>query len=324
MAHSRFRSTYWLLGFFVILLLVVLFFGTEGADKSRRRANVDAPFLKSSQLENMSSISFASSGAEDLHLERDDESQWTVGSFLVDKRESDQLIEALMELPTGKVVSKNKDNWYKYGLSEGSTSDIILSTDNEEVAQLFVGSRGPSFQTLYVRRDDDDQVYLVKSSLDRFFNYDVARWRDKRVLPLDLDTVVRVSVRVREEKWSFENASGSWILVGEDISDTPAEEALILDYFDDLFGLRAETLEADVSLFGESDNVVFMEMTDGSTFQLGIDKQEEKVYAQLSSQEDLMVLSSDFSARLRPSFLEITSDENDSPEDASETASDGQ
>jgi len=299
---KAFRSTSILLGIFVLLLLVVVLFGTDRAEKRRIDTQTSAPVLSERQVRQIDQIVFSPAGAEEVTLMKDEE-VWMVNGVLVDKPEQEKLEEALMNMETGKMVSKSMDNWDKYGVTENASSVRFLANEQEISAQYF-GSVGPSYQSVYVRRDDDESVYVVNTDLDDFLRYDVNRWKNKDLFSVDQNEIRAVKVRIGEERWQFELQQGEWKwLDGEE--GKSVESDTIAEYLKTLLSLRAEGIENDQTLFENADNAIALVTASGEEYVVSVDKKDDnQSFIRITGQPDLFRLSNDLSARLRPEFLQ--------------------
>jgi len=305
MERSRFRSTYILLVLLVVLLGTVLFYASEGADQRRKTNRVEKLVMTESQIEDLTKITLQRAGTELVTLQLSDEKQWLIEESLVDQDEFVQLEASLQLLPLGEVVSKNPANWSKYGVDEASAAVITLYEGEEQIAQYFFGRPGSRSQSLHLRRNDDEKVYVVETDLSRFVSYDVNRWIDKRLFPVVKDDIESISVRIAEERWSYAYQAEQWGQVSDSGTKSLADQSAFQSYLDDLLNVKATALESDLSLFEEADNAVAVVLNDGTEIVVSIDnKDDEGIYAQVSAKEVLFRLSSDLSERLRPSFLE--------------------
>lgn len=300
---KKFSSTFILLGVFVLLLLVVVFFTSDGAKQRRDEKAEMKPLLPSSVIDTMTKVVFVSQGDE-LVLERAEGGEWKVGDVIVDPDEQKKLLDVLAQLPRGKVVSRTKANWSKYGL-EGETGSVVkLLKGDVELANLFIGTPGPTYKQMYLRWDEEEQVRLVETELNLLAGYDLNRWRDKRVVAVDQSDIVAVSARVGEERWSFKLENSKWVQIKEAESAPEIDQQKMAQYVKDLLDLKAVSYEADLKRFTKADNALALTLKDGTEVIVSVSKKaEDEFYGQVTGQAELMRLNSDLGTRLRPSFL---------------------
>lgn len=323
---SRFRSTYILLGIFLILFLIVVFFENDGADKKKINERLDRPVFTQSQLDSLDKITFISTPADEsaelvpggLSILIEDE-LWTVEGQPVDAGQQDRLWEMLRKLPAGKVVSKNKANWDKYGLTDDLAKKALLYDGDNLISTLYFGSPGTSYVNVHIRWDDIDEVHLVKTDFAQFFDYDMGRWKNKSLFLVDKENISGMTVRVGEERWVFTADGDDWFQV----SDLGTVSISLVDefdtYLDNILELKGNNIETDMSLFGEADNALALTLRNGDEYVVSIDSTDEdpvRYFAMTSAQTDLISISSDYADRFRPDFLKINSpDDSDNPDE---------
>lgn len=283
---KKFGTTFVLLGIFVLLLTFVFFFGSDAADKKRAQSEIDEPVLSERQINDLDQIIFQSKDGEPVTLSKRENDVWVLNESHVDMDEQENLFELLRNLPRGRIVSRSQDNWGNYNLTDELASKIILMSRDAEVAKFYVGSMGTSTQNVYMRRNEMMSVYLVDTTLNGLLNYDENRWRNKHLFLLDEGDIRSVSVRIGEEKWNFE----------------PDEKSNT--YFENLFTVKADGIEADQGKFTSADNAISFSLNDGKEYTVLIDNiADGEALARITGQGDLFHLSSDLSSRIRPDFL---------------------
>lgn len=299
-----FRTTSILFGIFVLLLFIAVFFGSDTAQKKRDESVTKAPLLRASQLDQVDRIVFSPVGNESYELYKSPEGHWMIGAYRVSRSEEERLTTTLKEFPKGDMVSRNKGNWVNYGLTDESASRIVLKNGDQELATLFLGSTGPSYQSVYVRSSLQEDVHLVSTQLGDYLRYDIDRWKNREMFLIDEDEITAFTVRIGEEKWQFQRNGESWEWLENGAwKEVDAPEAMD-SYMSNMLAFQAENVEADESLFEAADNAVAIMLEDGKEYVVSIDKKEDSLsFAKATDQPGLFRISSDFSTRLRPDFL---------------------
>jgi len=296
-----FRSTIILLGVLLFLLLVFVFFASDSAEKKRNTSLIEKPLLSDRQLKRIDHVVISPDQGESVTLFKKNDT-WFLDDVLVDRDEQEKLYEVLKTLSIGKVVSKSRDNWSKYGLSE-ETSSVALMSGEETVAIVFLGSVGPDYQSHYVRHEGKDTVHLVKTDLVDFLHYEINRWKNKHLVHMNTNDIRSFTVRVGDDKWTFEKQSRDWKwIVAGTLQDIDPKDAF-QTYFDALVSLKADGIEADESKFSIADNAIAFSMDDGREHIISIDVGENESFVRITDQPDLLRFSSDVTTRLRPEFL---------------------
>lgn len=304
---NRFRITVFLFGIFVLLLFVVLFYGTESANQKKNQNKISEPLLSESQINRLTEITFLQNGVATT-LKKGDDGSFRIEDLLVDPDLEKRLVEELSKLPRGKRVSKNKENAQKYGLSEGIASEFIVSIKEKPVLDLLFGARGTTFDTWYVKEKEKNDLYLVSTGIQKFFSYGVNEFRDLRLFPISKDQVKQLSVRIGTEKWKFVREENVW---KQDVNGTfeAVDSELFQDYLKDILSLKASKVPPGLTGFSDPVNAVSISLEDGKEHVVSIalseakEEKDRKAFAMVSGQSAVFELPSDFSARLKPGFL---------------------
>lgn len=301
---KKFRSTFLLLGLFVLLLLVVVFFVNDAAKERRERAAESKPLLQERVVTVMTKVVFNKTGRDPVVLERSEGGVWKMGGFAVDADEQKKLLQEFAQFPEGKIVSRNRANWARYGLGDAVASSVTLLNGDQELTKIFVGNTGPTYKQVYIRYGQDDQVRLVESELGLMMSYDANRWRDMHLASVDPTQIKGVTARVGAERWTFQREGSTWLQPGKELPETDQQK--MEQYLKDLLSLKGVSFEPDAKKFLRADNALALTMEDGTEYIVSISKNSDtESYAQITGQAELLKLSSDLSARLRPAFLTV-------------------
>jgi len=295
----KFRTTLLLFGFLIALLAALYIVkndGISGSDKQR-------PLLTSNVIAQSDRIEIIGFDEEEGVTLSKDQGDWKIGNADVDSDEWETFVEALEKTTRGDLVSKNSANWEQYGLEEGAFTMISFRDAERSVLTLYIGDSATSYRSFYYRKNDQPEVYKTSTSFGAFLNYDALRWRDKTLFPLEEANVMAVTVRVGEEKWSFDKTQGDWTYAAEAGPQEIDQEAFA-EYWKDLKSLKASAFEGDMSLFESADNAVALQLKDGGEYVISIDSLEDGTVVAMASGSDLLFrLSSDLAARLTPQFI---------------------
>ncbi|MDF2379440.1 MAG: DUF4340 domain-containing protein [Candidatus Gracilibacteria bacterium] len=308
MKSSRFRSTYLFAGLFVVLLLFVVFFENEGSDKARKNAKTDKAILSEQQLESLDQVVIKSPEIETVLLTENGTDFTLEDGSVVDRDESSVLLEELIGLSVGTVVSKNKENWQKYGLTDDTQKMLVLSNGEENYLKMYFGNGGNTSTALYARIDGEDEVREVNTQVSRFFAYDAEAWKNKHLVLTDQDDIKELEVRIGEDVWSFSQDSlGSWIW-NQDGVTTPIEDVDAVDaYYEGLLAFKATGFAEDGIVVDGAQNFLTFTLSDGMQSVVSIQKTDDDnplYLASVSGQDTVFTLSSDFSVPLRPLFVD--------------------
>jgi hypothetical protein len=302
---KQFRTTFILLSILLVLLLVVVFFASDTADKKRNESLTDRPVLKERQINQVDQVVFDALNSDPFTLQKSD-NVWTINGVRLDQDEQERFLSALKSFPNGKIISKSRSNWDKYGLAEESSSVVTLTSDGNEVSKFYIGSVGPSYQSVYVRRGDDESVYLVNTELDDLLQYDSNRWKNKQLIVADKDDLQSFTVRIGEERWSFEKQTRKWGWMVDgtwtEVEDLESFEM----YLDGLLSLKADAIETDATLYTSSDSAVAFVLEGGKEHIVSLDVVDDtQTFVLITDQPDVLKFSSNLNQRLQPEFLKV-------------------
>ena len=110
-----------------------------------------------------------------------------------DEKKVDRLFGTLDSL-RGELVSSSGERYGEYEVDEKGLRALFLSND-DTVLDIIVGKSGPDFNSSYVRKTDEEGVYLVNRYLRSVFYPNPDRWRDRKIVEFDRDSIEEFSVR---------------------------------------------------------------------------------------------------------------------------------
>jgi len=152
-----------------------------------------------------------------------------------------RFVTSLVDMELESVVSTNPERYDRYGVDSTGTSVTASWSGNSRT--LFVGDRGPDYQSVYVRLDDDPRVFLTSSSLTIHDQLD--RWRDKVVIILPYLNVVGASVISPESSYEVSIGPGGW-QVNEGGSTVAADSAAVVRWLQRFSPMRADGFVDDI------------------------------------------------------------------------------
>lgn len=127
--------------------------------------------------DDVSAVSFLSDDGEEVILEKEDDS-WTKKDepdFPLDQDTVSGAVSGISDLTADQELSEAED-LSEYDLDEPD-NEITLTTEEGEETVIQIGMKNDSTSQYYIRKSDDEKIYLVAaSSIDPFMNsiYDFA------------------------------------------------------------------------------------------------------------------------------------------------------
>lgn len=307
MAASQFRSTYLLTGLFIVLLLIVVFYENTGSDKERKSAEIDRPLLNEQQITSIDEVVFQTPKREVRLSLSDDGSAQIDDGGLVDRDEWSGIEEELMGLSVGRVVSKNKENWVKYGLGEGLQKTLVVYADGSDLLTMYFGAGGNTPRSVYARIEGEDEVREVTTQISRFFTYDTDTWKNKYLVLAKRDDIQGVNVRLGEEAYTLtKSEAGVWMWNAE-TGNVPVDDTeMVQSYLDGLLSLKATGFAEEGVSVDSGENVLTLTLDDGTSSVITIraGDEENQYFASVSGIDEVFTLGSDLRVPLKPAFVE--------------------
>lgn len=182
-------------------------------------------------------------------------------------------------LEQGVVVSSNEDKRALFRVEATGLRVRILGKDGEVIEDLIVGKNGPDLASNYIRRTDEDDVYLVRRPLVGAFSPVFSDWRERRLWALKPEDIVGISVKSGKGSFAIEKGDGAF-------DDTAAA----------FTNVSAEGFPRDPDLkVGDEISRVTLKLKDGKTVELGIyEKGAEGYPARLVGVDETYILSDQF------------------------------
>ena len=88
-------------------------------------------------------------------------------------------INSFSGMGEGVLVSDNPEKQMTYQVGVAGIKVSFFGADEKPIEELIIGKNGPDFASSYVRRANDNKVYLVRRTLTGFFSPRVDDWLEK-------------------------------------------------------------------------------------------------------------------------------------------------
>ncbi|MFN0181207.1 MAG: DUF4340 domain-containing protein [Gemmatimonadales bacterium] len=173
---------------------------------------------------------------------------WTVNGLAAGSPLVTQLFEAMADTASrSELIAESATSHQRLGIDSATAKRLVFRQGDKVVAELLIGSRGSSYESVYLRLPGSDEVYQVKGRLLELAERPVDDWRDKRVVAVEPDSIVGVEVVRPKESFTLAKAGTSWTVDGA-AADSGAVASL-LNQFRTLdaggFATRAQEDSAD-------------------------------------------------------------------------------
>lgn len=167
-------------GIFLTLLIIAVFpsiheaiFG--GKDTKTMNENVSVN-LASFTENSVDRVSAQKKDAPEIVLEKSGE-EWKIGSDLADKEKIETLFRAFSGLEIREMVSKNEENFKKFGVTKDDGIRLAIREKNGKEHIFYAGNAGTIPQEFSLRKDGIKNTYSVKGTLRDFLTKDATYWK---------------------------------------------------------------------------------------------------------------------------------------------------
>ncbi len=191
-------------------IVVVLW---AGATLLSRRGGSGAPtgeitaFFDGVDSSTVTDVKIANDG-DTIELEPQGDT-WQVNGFKADSGTVARFFQAIRDTKVGSLAASNPANHARMGVSQDSAGTLALSVGGSE-RTLLLGKAGPRASTVYARLPDEDDVYLLDSSLRSSLTRGLDDWRNRRMLAIDTSQVARIDVTRDDDAYTLVRGDSAW------------------------------------------------------------------------------------------------------------------
>ncbi len=167
-------------GIFVVLIVVALVpwlgdllkgKGNEATVPANTSVNL-AAFTENS----VDRIAMKQKDTDEVVLEKSGE-DWKIGADIADKEKVAGLFQAFSKLEIREMVSKNEDNFKKFGVTKDEGIRLVIREKNGKEQVFYAGNPGAIPQEFSFRKDGIKNTYSVRGTLRDLLTKDGAYWK---------------------------------------------------------------------------------------------------------------------------------------------------
>lgn len=197
----------------LILAVAVLVWGGL-ALMSRSRTDSPAglamPALPPSEVEEV----FLGRGADTVRLTNSG-SRWAVNGVPASQGAITAfLLAASDSTARSELIARSANPHERLGVDTAQARRLTVTVAGRPALDLLVGNRGPDFEGFYVRRPDEDAVYLLRGDFAEALARGVEEWRDREILAVAADSIGGITVRLGRETYSVARSGRGWTVGG--------------------------------------------------------------------------------------------------------------
>jgi len=224
-----------------LVVLLLLWGGSEllsrGSDSVM--GSVKLPALSQTDVDTISVVK----GTDSIVLAKQSPTTWSVNGHRAAHDAVSDLFQALADTTRAELVAREPASYARLGVDSAAGRWLRLSRAAKPLLELIVGARGTDFQSVYLRRPGDTQVYLWRSGLAAVVDRSLDGWRDKRIAALEPDSIVALDVARGKDRYVLKRAGKRWTLNGQ-----AADSAAVGRYVDRLKTITAAGFAAPAAV----------------------------------------------------------------------------
>ncbi len=254
-------------------------------------------------------IDLKKKGADEVVLAKQDSGQWQMNAptrLGVDQDAISGLVSTLSSLSSERLIEDKAGDLKPYGLSEPSLEVDIAKKDGKTL-QLLIGDETPTGSAVYAMLSGDPRVFTLSSYTKSSIDKTPKDLRDKRLLTIEPDKIVRVELVAKKQGIEFGRNKDEWQILkpGPLRADGTQVEDLVRKLKDARMDLSASDQDEKkaASAFGSGTPVATAKVTTQSgTQELQLRKNKGDYYAKSSVVEGVYKVSSDLGQGLDKSL----------------------
>jgi hypothetical protein len=166
-------------------------------------------------------------GPEAVVLAKQSATAWTVNGARAAPASVTDLFQALTDKVHPELVAQDASSFARLQVDSATGRPLRLVGGGKAVLELIVGVRANEFQSVYLRRPGDAQVYLWRGALASVVRRGADDWRDKRIAALEPDSIGALDVQRGPERYTARRVGTTWVVNG-----AATDSAAVAQYLD--------------------------------------------------------------------------------------------
>lgn len=169
-------------------------------------------------------------GRDTVRLVKRSATAWTVNGFPASLQAVGDLFEALRDTTPPELVAQSRSSFERMGVDTAGGRVVRFARAGKTLAQLLVGRQGQEFNSGYVRKPGEDNVYLWRNRVTSLVNRGVDDWRDRKIAAVAPDSVVVVEIARGKSRYALHRSGHVWAFTGGAPADSGAVARLLEKY----------------------------------------------------------------------------------------------
>ncbi len=218
------KSTLILIAVFVLLGALAVFYLMPSEE---REASYDAASFSMS-LDSASIIKIEIAKPEKLVILENQGGKWLVTSpvkYPANMVNIFPILGGMQKFKVGSLVSSNADKQKTYQVDSAGTKLSVTDRAGKTVTMI-VGKMGPSYEEIFFRKENSNDVYLGSGLSPWSLNQEVKDWRDKSIYATIKDSIKRLEFISGTRQFIVEKDSAGWRVGADSIETNTMNSAL--------------------------------------------------------------------------------------------------
>lgn len=203
-----------LLAAVVVLLILggVLYWSEHRKTPERAASDTTGPQIVKINPPDVTTLTVKLKGAQPVTLLRSSTGQWQITSpsyYRADDTTVYTLLAGLGPLNSERVVEDQASNLAQFGLSDPAT-EIDVTTKDKKTTRVLIGDDTPTGEGVYAAVAGDPHIYAAASFVKTSLGKSLSDLRDKRLLPVDADSVSSIDLVHKNDDIGFARIQHGW------------------------------------------------------------------------------------------------------------------
>ncbi|MDO8527043.1 MAG: DUF4340 domain-containing protein [Deltaproteobacteria bacterium] len=154
--------------------------------------------------------------------------EWKINGHKADAGKVGLALDNLIDLSKVSLAGTNPE---KHSLFEVDATGLqlkLFDAQAEELVFVYLGKTGPAFTESFLRKEGENEVYLVSRALRSAFPADVNTWRDRTIWDIAAANITEIKIEHAKKLLFLKKDEGKW-----NEAATPLSKIIAAGFVDD-------------------------------------------------------------------------------------------
>ena len=141
------------------------------------------------------------------------------------------ILSQLADVKSKRIVTKNPDNWATYETDDAQGTRIEALANGKKLADVVIGTfkfdQTSQSASSYLRKKDDNAVYLVDGFMSMTLKQGFDNYRDKQLVKVNAADVTKLTLQSGENTHAFQKSDDQWYYAGMEQVDSTSMAAYL-------------------------------------------------------------------------------------------------